>query len=167
MSNLVKFIDIEKDIERRKSLIQNEIDKSGLTKKQLENGWKLRQMEDLAFDDNEKMIILRGVCEVLEYDYEKVIDIQRDVEIIDIFEEILDDAGFCIMIDHVERPNEYYVFETETTNYGKNRTIYAHRWNEIDRKIEDLEYDQIPKYILKDDSVQKEIKRIWNLEVGQ
>ena len=107
MSNLVKFIDIEKDIERRKSLIQNEIEKSGLTKKQLENGWKLRQMEDLAFDDNEKIMIFHGVCSVLEYDYEKVIDIQRDVEIIDIFEEILDDSGFCIMIDHVERPNEY------------------------------------------------------------
>lgn len=111
-----------------------------------------------------KIMIFRGVCSVLEYDYEKVIDIQRDIEIVDIFEEILSDSGFCIMIDHVERPNEYYVFETETTNYGKDLVIYAHRWNEIDRRIEDLEYDQIPKYILKDDSVKKEIKKLWDME---
>ena len=165
MSNLVKFIDIEKDIKRRKSAIQYKIEKSGLTEKQIENGFKLRKMEDLAFDDDEKTMIFRGVCSVLEYDYEKVIDIQRDIEIVDIFEEILSDSGFCIMIDHVERPNEYYVFETETTNYGKDRVIYAHRWNEIDRRIEDLEYDQIPKYILKDDSVKKEIKKLWDMEV--
>lgn len=54
MSNFIKVIDIEKDIKRRKSAIQYKIEKSGLTEKQIKNGFKLRKMEDLAFNDDEK-----------------------------------------------------------------------------------------------------------------
>ena len=162
-----------------KKAIKNRIEKSGLTKKQLEKGFKLTRLKDEVLKINENGIIdmykydadteefdiiitansqarhkitnmFNDMCKLLDFDYEELIGIQRLKEETELFEEIYEDEGFGIRID-TEVDDVYYLF-------GKG-TIYS--WTTLNPCVEDLELKDVEDWILEDEYVKKAIEKLF------
>ena len=173
------FINIEKVIELNNKAIKNRIEKSGLTKEQLEKGFELTRLKDEVLEINENGLIdmhkydadteefdivitansqaqhkmtnmFNNMCKLLDFDYEELIEIQRLKEETELFEEIYEDEGFGIRID-TEVNYVYYLF-------GKG-TIY--RWTTLNPCVKDLELTDVEDYILTDKYVKKAIETLF------
>lgn len=178
MSN-IDFIDIAKEIELNKKAIENRIEKSGLTKEQIDKGYKLMRLEDkvLELDEDEVIDVCKfepdteewhlaikanvearrkvrnmfySMCKLLDFDYEELIEIQRLKEETQILEEVYEDNGVEIRIEG-EEDCQYYLF-------GKG-TIYS--WTILNSRVKDLELKDVEDYILTNKYVKKAIETLF------
>lgn len=151
-------IDLEKAIEAQNNAISHLKKNSGLTEEQIKAGWQLCQMEDLVYEtssgeQHKRRQIFDGMAGLLGYDYKAAIEIEREKQILDVYEEISEAGGFIIEQEGVCE-NIFYAIWKDTFS------VSAYKFGSVDRTIKDLGLDDVPEWIRKDERVEQLINSL-------
>lgn len=160
-------LDVEKLIEEQKHGIEYRIKNSGLTKEQLKKGFKLvsladkvqevcdgfmpngyerNHLSDEASDILNKceakaehaiLEVFHEILDMLDFDGREVIEIQRDKDELEIFEEIAEFGGYVVEVDH----------EVDRSYHAISKRGDYYTWSVMDRGIQCKELNEVPDYI--------------------
>ena len=157
------YVNLEEAIENQKNIIANMKSSCQLTEEQIRTGYKLCEMEDLVYSESggeqhARKKIFEEMGSLLDYDYKKVIAIEREKQILDIYEETYESEGICIVIEG-ELDICYAISSEKCTN---RISISAYRFSSSYRfpsgqSIENIKWADLPNNIKNNDAIKKKL----------
>lgn len=161
MSEEIYKIDLEKAIIQQREIIDTRIRSSSLTEEQIRKGYKLCEIYDSIKKGESycrELNIFNEMATLLDFDYKESIDIYREKDILDIYEECIEYHGFIVEFVNWDEDHIYYAFTGENRKHGKEINVYT--WTESREIISEVELSKVPDFIKNNENVKEMIKEI-------
>lgn len=150
-------IDIEKAIEDQKRIVENLRKEYELSNEEMNKARSLCDIYDSITKRSndperyERHVILHQVAKLLDFDYKAGMDLCREEDILEMYEEIETDGGFGIGYKNWDGLSvHYYFFPFVTKQIGYDVYCYY-----TDRIGERIKMEDLPDFILNNDDVKK------------